>query len=63
MKNALMWLIASGCMFAAAFKKCEELAAIPFGGVPQLSVQSPLFGKIRSARDPRLIQFALKLLW
>ena len=32
-------------------------------GVPQLSVQSPLFGKIRSARDPRLIQFAMKLLW
>jgi hypothetical protein len=32
-------------------------------GVPQMSVQSPLFGKIRSARDPRLIQFAMKLLW
>ena len=31
--------------------------------VPNMSVQSPLFGKIRNARDPRLIQFAMKLVW
>ena len=30
---------------------------------PTTNVQSPFFGQIRSARDPREIQFALKLLW
>ncbi len=33
-----------------------------FGG-PSTNVQDPFFGQIRSARDPRVIQFALKLLW
>ena len=32
MRNALLvWLIAFSCMFAAPVKKCEELAAVPFG--------------------------------
>lgn len=32
-------------------------------GVPNMNVTSPTFGRVLSARDPREIQFALKLLW
>lgn len=32
-------------------------------GVPNMSVVSPTFGEITTARDPREIQLALKLLW
>jgi hypothetical protein len=32
MRNvSVAWLMASGCMFATPVKKCEELAALPFG--------------------------------
>jgi hypothetical protein len=32
-------------------------------GAPQMNVQNQLFGAIREARSPRLVQLALKLLW
>jgi len=30
---------------------------------PDLTVGDVLFGAIRNARDPRIVQFAMKMLW
>jgi len=49
-----------GLQFRAEFFNAWNHAQF---GVPNMSVVSPTFGQILSARDPREIQFALKLLW